>query len=109
MKFVVKPVVNDILEELVTVLYQQKYFSYEETAKEYVNGLLDDIYLNLPIKQKKPAPKYFERYGKGMYYAVFRRNKHTSWYVFFRMYQENEELTYQIRYITNNHVDAHHF
>jgi len=33
--------------------------------------LLEDIKINLPEKLHKPAPKYFDKYGKNMEYAVF--------------------------------------
>ena len=101
------PEVKQYLNNLITILYKKGYFGFEDTAKKYVNELLDDIISNLPVKLKRPAPKYFtDQYGKGLYYAVFPKNKRTQWYVFFRMYQENGELYYQVRHITNNHVAA---
>ena len=98
--------IKEYLNNLVTILYEKEYFGFEEQAIEYVDDLLDDIITTLPIHQKKPAPKHFNKYGKGMYYAVFKKNKHTHWYVFFRIYRKNGELIYQIRYISNNHVIA---
>ena len=110
MKYIVRPAVVHYLDELVAILFEKKYFSYGEDALTYVEELLDDIYKDLPTKQKKPAPEYFERYGTNMYYALFRKSRKTSWYVLFRQYHENGELVYQIRYITNNHVsDAKYF
>jgi hypothetical protein len=104
-----KPEVKQYLNDLITILYEKGYFSYEKTAKKYVDDLLNDIIKNLPHKLKRLAPKYFtDRYGKGLYYAVFTKNKRTHWYAFFRMYEKDGELYYQVRYITNNHKDAHH-
>ncbi|MDR1716020.1 MAG: hypothetical protein LBS20_09250 [Prevotella sp.] len=40
-----------------------------------------------------------KKYGKGMYYSVFKKNNNTSWYVFFH----HEDDIYYIRYIGNNH------
>jgi len=101
------PEVKQYLNDLITILYEKGYFGFEDTAKKYVDELLDDIITNLPIKSKRPAPKYFtDRYGKGLYYAVFPKNKRTQWYAFFRMYKESGELYYQVRHITNNHVAA---
>ena len=94
------------LEELVEILYIKEYFGFLETSNKYVDELLDDIKINLPTKQHKPAPNYFNRYGKDMEYAVFRKNRHTSWYVFFRVYIKNKEEFYQVRYIANNHTIA---
>lgn len=43
-------------------------------------------------------------YGKDLYYATFKKNKHTQWYVFFNVYEKKEETIYLVRYISNNHV-----
>ena len=102
------PETTDYLEELVTVLYQNGYFSWLDASKKYVAGLVEDIKHRLPLRPRRPAPPYFNRYGRGMYYASFPKNKHTTWYAFFRMYQKDGELYYQVRYITNNHVAAQH-
>ena len=108
MKIIVIPEVYDFLENLVVVLYEKEYFGFEEDARKYVDELYWDITNNLSICVKKRAPAYFDRYGEGMYYAVFKKNKRTSWYAFFRIYEENEEIIYQIRYIANNHTVAQH-
>ena len=81
------PQTLDYLEYLVTVLYQKEYFGWLDTSKKYVDDLFDDIMTYLPAKQHNPAPKYFDKYGKGMYYANFRKNKQTTWYAFFTKYQ----------------------
>ena len=93
-------------EELIIILYDKEYFGLLETSKRYVDELVDDILTNLPTKQHKPAPKYFNKYGKGMYYASFKKNKRTTWYAFFCKYRENGETIYLIRYIANNHTVA---
>ena len=109
MKVLTIPKVKQYLNDLITILYEKGYFSYEDMAKKYVDELLDDIVTKLPVKLKKPAPEFFiERYGKGLYYAVFPKNKHTSWYVFFRIYRSNDEIIYQVRFIANNHTVAQH-
>ena len=99
--------VKQYLNDLITILYEQGYFSFEDTAVKYVDELLDEIISDLPTKLKRPAPKYFkQRYGKGLYYAVFQKSKNTQWYVFFIMYQIDGEIFYQVRYIANNHTVA---
>jgi hypothetical protein len=102
------PEVLEYIENLVPVLYEKGYFSYKESARKYVDDLYDDIQINLPTNQHRPAPKYYDKYGKGMYYAVFRKNKRTCWYAFFNKYKENGEIIYLIRYLGNNHTDAHY-
>jgi hypothetical protein len=77
-----------------------------EAAKKYVEDLFEDIEITLPIRVSKPAPPYFDRFGKNMKYAIFKKNKHTTWYVFFTTYKEDEETIYLVRYIANNHTVA---
>jgi len=106
MQVILLPEVLDYFEDLAELLYEKGYFSFEDTALNYVLELYDDIILTLPTRQHKPATMHFDRYGKNMKYAVFKKNKRTSWYVFFRVYKENEQEIYQVRYISNNHVIA---
>lgn len=91
--------VRDYLVELIKVLYEEEYFGFEEAAVEYVNDLIDDIYSNISKKHPKFAPPYFSRYGKNLYYVSYRKNKNTTWYIFFN-YSDD---VYLIRYIGNNH------
>ena len=108
MKVIAIPKVYEYLENLITILYEKRYFGFKNVARKYVIDLFSDIETTLPIKSKKPAPKYFDKYGKNMKYASFRKNKHTTWYVFFKIYNKNGETIYLIRYISNNHVIAQH-
>jgi len=71
MQVILLPEVLDYLENLSEILYEKGYFSFEETSLKYVVGLYDDIVSHLPIKPHKPAPKQFDKYGKGMKYAAF--------------------------------------
>ena len=106
MKVLLLPDVRGYLKELQIILYKKNYFGFEEAAQEYTDELYDDIITTLPIRIYRPAPAYFNKYGKGMYYAVFPKNKRTQWYVFFRMYRQEGELCYQVRYIANNQTVA---
>ena len=98
MKVIALPEVREYLMELIQILYKKEYFGFEENAQKYVEELIFDI--------NKPAPPYFDRYGKKMLYATFRKNKATQWYVFFNVYQKDGEMIFIIRYISNNHVTA---
>ena len=100
------PEVIDYFLELADVLYDKGYFGFEETAIKYARELFQEIENELPRKQKKDAPKYFNRYGKGMYYAVFKRNKNTTWYAFFNLFRYGGEIIYFVRHVSNNHVVA---
>jgi len=106
MKVIAIPKVQQYLEDLKKILFEEEYFGLEESAIKYVNDLFDDISTTIHIRTHEPAPKYFDKYGKNLEYAVFRKNKRTSWYVFFRVYKINDEEIYQVRYIANNHTVA---
>ena len=106
MKVIVLRKVVVYLENLTQALYDEEYFGYKEDARKYVKELYADIEKSLPTRLHKSAPEYFDKYGKNMYYAVFKKNKRTSWYVFFRLYKKDKEIFYQIRYIANNHIVA---
>ena len=43
-----------------------------------------------------------------MEYAVFKKSKRTSWYIFFNTYEDEQtgEDIYLVRYIGNNHTIA---
>ncbi|MDR0891492.1 MAG: hypothetical protein LBN24_02650 [Mediterranea sp.] len=99
--------VENYLFSLMRILYDKEYFGFEDSANKYVEGLIKDIRVNLPRKVRKLAPPHFNKYGKGLYYATFRKSKRTQWYVFYQVYRQNEELVYLIRYIDNNHNTAH--
>jgi hypothetical protein len=100
------PEVKRYLNDLITILYEKEYFGFEETAHRYVDDLLDDITATLHTRPHKPAPPHFNRYGKGMWYAAFRRNRGTTWYAFFSMYNDGGRTVYLVRHIANNHTAA---
>lgn len=106
MKVLFIPEVIGYFLDLAELLYEKNYFGFEETAFRYVDDLFEEIKATLPAKQAKFAPSYFDRYGKGMYYAVFRKSKATQWYVFFTKYQKDGDILYLVRYISNNHTTA---
>ena len=106
MNVILLPEVLKYLDDLVFILFQKGYFSYIETSQRYIDDLIDNIEITLPIRPHKPAPNYFDKYGKGMKYASFRKNKGTTWYAFFKTYKESGETVYLVRYIANNHTVA---
>ena len=100
------PEVREYFVNLVKALHEKEYFGSLDYAKKYVQELYDEIELNLPFRSHKIAPSIFDCYGSCMYYATFIKNTRTQYYVFFRVYLENEEEIYQVRYIGNNHTIA---
>lgn len=103
-RVIVAPEVEDYLVELIEVLYNKNYFGLKEDAIRYVYSLVSYIYDTLPNLAIKVAPPYFSRYGKDLYYSVFKKNDNTQWYVFFNY----EEDIFYVRYIGNNHTCAQH-
>ena len=101
------PEVQQDFKSLAPVLYNLGYFSYLESSQEYVDELVDDITETLPRRQhKKPTTDYFERYGKNVLFASFRKNKQTEWYAFFTTHDVENEKIYLVRYVANNHTAA---
>ena len=109
MKVIILPEVYDYFEKLVETLYQREYFGFQESSFNYVMGLVEEIENNLPKLQHKRATKYFDQYGKSMFYASFRKNKQTEWYAFFSKYIEDGNTGYLVRHIENNHTAAQYF
>lgn len=93
------------LDELIDILIEKEYFSYYESSYKYIYDIQQYILNHIFIAPKYKAPLRFARYGKDMFYITYRRNKQTTWYIFFSVYDKDN---YLIRYITNNHVSAQH-
>lgn len=102
------PEVVDQFLELAEVLHNNGYLSFKEVAIDYAEQLFKDIQMNLHLKVKKDAPSHFERYGPGLFYSSFPKNRHTTWYVFYSIHEVDGEVIFLVRYLGNNHVIAHH-
>ena len=96
------PKISEYLNNLIDILYKNGYFSYRDSAKEYVIDLRNKIELSLPVLTPR-LPRYRRKiYGKHTKYITIRKNRHTSYYIFF-LQKANE---YIVTYIGNNHTDA---
>jgi hypothetical protein len=100
MTVIFSPEASEYLADLIEVLYDNDYLGFKDSAKKYVEDLVIEIKTSIHHKSRKQAPPYFNRYEKGMYYSVFKKNNNTQWYVFFN----HEDDIYYIRYIGNNHT-----
>lgn len=94
--------VVDYLNDLVDILYEEEYFGLKESAYDYAGWIFDNIEQNIASMPYKLAPSHFSKYGKGLFYSVFKKNNNTQWYVFFNL----EDDIFYIRYIGNNHTCA---
>lgn len=86
------------LKELTATLFQKEYFGFLETAEDYVNDLIDGMYMQLYSENHYEAPAALKHYGN--YYVKIKGSKRTTWYVFF----DKNESRYFIEFITNNHT-----
>lgn len=93
------------LDGLFDILIDEGYFSFYETSALYIEDLVAFVGKSIHTAPHKVAPAYFSRYGRNLYYILYNRNKHTTWYIFF----EKTSLHYYIRHITNNHVAGKYF
>ena len=106
MKIIYLKKVRVYFEQLIPKLHELGYFNSVDTAKIYVDEIFTEIEKQLPFLRHRPAPEYFEKYGKGMRFIVIRKNKRTHWYIFFRTTRTDGETFYKVRYVTNNHIAA---
>lgn len=99
-----KKVLNS-LNELHNLLLEYEYHSFIETANNYIEDIVGFITLKIHTFLPKPAPTYFSKYGKNLFYIFYSRNKNTTGYIFF----EKTEEHYFIKHISNNHIVGHYF
>jgi len=92
--------VLEYLSDLIETLYRKEYFSFIESAYDYVNELRVFIETSINTQPKKQTPLSLQKYGS--HYITYRPNKNTTWYIFF-YYKGNR---YFINHITNNHSTA---
>lgn len=104
MKVIFDDVVEVYLNDLIDILYEKEYFGFKASAYDYAGWIVDSIENDIAKMPYKIAPPYFSRYGKDLYYSVFKRNNETQWYVFFNF----EDDVFFIRYIGSNHNCAKH-
>ena len=108
MRVLFLPEVIDQFLELAEVLYDQGYFGFEDAAQSYAEQLFKEINEQLPLKVKRNAPEFFDRYGSNLFYSVFPRNQHTVWYIFYSVHEKDGEIVYLVRHLSNNHIIARH-
>ncbi len=94
---------ENYLQQLVQILYAEEYFGFKDSAYQYVTDLMLAIETAIHVQHHKPAPVYFSKYGKSLFYISYPKNKNTTWYIFFRIYANG---TCFIKYITNNHTEG---
>ncbi|MEX0997706.1 MAG: hypothetical protein WDZ45_11710 [Flavobacteriaceae bacterium] len=91
--------VTTFLENLIQILFEKEYFSYEKSAQQYVSKIYDFIENHLIKYPHKTTPKNLSQLGSK--FVFYKANNHTTWYIFF----ENKDSRYLVTYITNNHME----
>jgi len=64
MKITFLKTVRLYFEKLIPKLHDLGYFSYNETAKRYVEEIFTEIEKQLPFQIHRPAPVHFENMAK---------------------------------------------
>ena len=85
------------LDELVYLLYKEKYFIYIENAIEYTLKIYDFVDFNIQSFPHRKTPQSLSKYGD--FYIFYNSNARTTWFIFFTV----KENLYLIKHITNNH------
>ena len=85
------------INELIDILIIEKYFSFEEYAIDYVDGIYDFILANIQYPISKSSPAKFQKHGKS--FIKYTANKRTTWYIFF----DQKESKFLVNHILNNH------
>jgi hypothetical protein len=60
--------VEQFLDELLIVLFEKGYFGFPDSAKSYVDKLLDYVKQHIGILPAREAPPFFSRYALNMKY-----------------------------------------
>jgi len=94
--------VSSYFDDLTTTLFWQDYFGFIDSALQYVLDMKNYIETYISILPTFAAPRYFDKYQKGMKYMMYHANKQTTWYIFFKQ-KYNQFMIY---YITNNHFEG---
>ena len=85
------------LDDLVITLYKKEYFSFIESAEEYVSKIYDAVSERIKKTPHKKTPEKLLYLGSN--YIFYKANAKTTWYIFF----EKRDQNYLITGITNNY------
>lgn len=81
MKIVFLPEVIDYLNNLILVLAEKNYFSFEENAQLYVQNIYDFIEFEIQNFPHKTTPIKIKHLGQK--YIFYKANQRTTWFIFF--------------------------
>ncbi|MBA3985572.1 MAG: hypothetical protein H0X63_03130 [Flavobacteriales bacterium] len=87
----------DYFDQLVYILFEKEYFSYEKTAQDYVYKIVQFIENSVHFLPHKIVPLKLSHHGS--FYIFYKPNQRTTWYVFFE--KGNQRIV--VTSILNNH------
>lgn len=93
MKVIFLPQTIEYFKELTDILYYKDYFGFKESAKSYVDKLIDDIENTLSIRPSKISPAYFNRYGNNMRLPLLGQVKQLNGMCFTTFIERKESYT----------------
>lgn len=88
--------VLEYFDNLVFNLFEEEYFGFPESAREYVDKIVTFVLLSISNFPSKETPKPIKYLGTN--YIFYKANNRTTWYIFF----EKRERNYLITAIINN-------
>lgn len=98
-KIVFSQNVLNYFDDLISILFYEDYFSFEENAQLYVDNIVEFIYDSIENFPYKISPEELKYLGSN--YIFYKANSRTLWYVFF----ENKNEKYIITGILNSHSE----
>ena len=97
-EIIILPELEDKLFDLVSILCNEEYFGFLDSALSYVDNIVNFIYTIPALRYKETAHKKF-----GEYYCSYKANRNTTWYITF----DKQDHKFIVQYITNNHTEEY--
>lgn len=94
-----RPEVEMYLNELIFVLFKEKYFSNLENSIFYKDKIIDFIENDIANFSSKKTTAALKNFGSK--YIFYKSNQRTTWYVF----SEHKNNNYLITNIINSHCE----
>ena len=97
-KIIIFPVVAKKLKKIETVLFKNEYFGFKDSAKKYIDKIIDTIFLIPELKHSKTKnPK------RGEWYVRHKANDNTTYYITF----DTKGERFLVKNIVSNHEKAY--
>jgi hypothetical protein len=93
------PSVLQYFNQLIDKLFYEGYFSYKESALNYVSKIIYNVERTIQNKKHYACPSELLKFGE--YYIHFNMNQNTTWYFVF----EKDSNRYIITYVFNNYSE----